>query len=923
MKKLFLFTVALLTSLMVGATIHTLEPGENKIETAIASAQAGDVIELTGDANHVYTEWNHIVIDKTITIRAAEGATPKVKIHYVDINASFEANGIQFISHNTAYYWFQTTTGGTFDITFKGCTFTDCVGNYIYYLPETQSISSLTIDNCIMNTAAEGENDRFLYTCGVINNFTMINSTIMNHPGGYPCYVRNVAVSLLVDHCTFYNNGNRPLLLGDKQCPINACVKNCVVSNPATVENYCIATYAGTVENCVYYNTSAPRSSSSTNTNCINADPQFIDPANGNFNFAFTSPLFLAATDGSNIGDPRWGVKSTTSISVPNTLSADEAVLTGPKITKTVDGITWGDNSNADADYASWVIDVAKAGIYEVVINVSANSTSTHNYSINLYSTEGLISSSPEASATSSTGARSVGNIAIENAGQYLIRLTNGTPWSSAIVESVEVKYAGGAVINIPATLPNDDAVLYGPKIKKTEDGIAWNDNGDAAADYAVWNVNVDKAGDYIVKMTVSKINSSGHTFSLDIYDGDSQQVGNTINEPSGEVTLAAGNYTIRLNNGTPWSSAVMESVSIFYKGGAVMPIPGILPGEEAVLTSQMIRLANGSFQWPNKNDHENHYATWNVTAAAAGEVDVTLHVGMSSSGHCFTVGLYEGETLKASISEDATAYSTGTLLLGSITIPAAGSYTIRLNNTVPWSFAIVDSIKLSTAVAPTVITIEDDTEVDFTAYEGQIVTIKLIRTFKANMYNPICLPFALSSSALSNILKADKSYVLGSASLEEQKLYVELQEGNDIYQGTPYMIKPSEDVENPVFTNVEIKTTSPDQTTKGVLRLQGSFASHAIDNPQNALLVGANNTLFFPNDETPYIKSMRAYFILVGQAVGAPIKSACFREPGNAPTWMEVQNAECTMHNGKFIRNGRFVIVREGKEYNALGVGR
>lgn len=939
MKKLFLFSVALLTSLMVGATIHEVYPnspqGSDNIRRTLRGDYAiinnGDTLRL---ADGEYTESESITIDKAITFIAAEGAKPKVKINKWVIGADFEANGIEFTNLGTDYM-LRTNANLAGTITLKNCYMHDSSTPFVYL--SSNSLDNLVIDNCVFANNTRSEYG-VVSAAGTITNFEMRNSTISNITGTYAVLVKTLSKAV-INHCTIYDCGKHPLLIGegnynaDHEAPIDVAVSNCVISNPTEVDGQAIASYGGTADNCVWNNTKENPRYLIKCTNVIKADPQFADPANGDFNFEFTSPLFLAATDGTHIGDPRWGVEEPeTAIEVPGTLPVMDAVLQGTKISKSEEGIKWNDNSaNPDDNTASWVIDVAKAGIYEVVINETTSSG--HKYIVSVADAEGWLGTISESADSWETGDIILGSLTFEQAGKYLLRLTNGTKNSSSNASKVIVNYAGGSVVNLPGTLPIEDAIINGSRVSKAEGGLKWNNSSDDASSFVTWNVNVTKAGDY--EVVVNENTGSGHNYSVTIENDQETlpDVGEGTNVwKSGDISLGiisianTGVYTVKLTNTTFSSESFTNSLSLNYIGGGIVDVPGILPAEDALLSGNIIRLENGSVEWPNKDDVNNHYVTWNINATAAGEVDVTLHVGTPSSGHCFTVGLYEGETLKASISEDATAHSTGTLLLGSITIPAAGSYTIRLNNTVQWSSAIVDSIKLSPAVAPTVITIGDnDKEVDFTAYEGQIVTVQLNRTFKANMYNPICLPFALSSSALSNILKADKSYVLGSASLEEQKLYVELEQGSGIYQGTPNMIKPSEDVVNPVFTNVEIKATSPDQTTKGVLRLQGSFASHTIDNPQTALLVGANNTLFFPSDDTPYIKSMRAYFILVGQAAGAPIKAACFREPGNAPTEMIIVGGEAERQKGhrKVLVDGQIRIQHEGKCYSILGLER
>lgn len=1050
MRKIFTFLFVALLTTNLWATQTVVPAGtsipEDQVKAAIDAASAGDTIVLE-TAN--YVEWQSITVDKKITIMAAEGAKPMIKVAKFEVKAPFEINGVECYSHNSNYMFYtEANIDGV--VALKNCTLRDDIHN-MYYIVSGYAVNQLVIDNCLIKNFTKDGN-AVIYGDGTITSFEMRNSTVMNCTGAYPIRVKN-ASSIIVNHCTFYNNGERVMLLGDNTAPATCAVSNCVVSNPTEVSNYCIATYAGTVDNCVYYNTSAPRSESSVNTNCINANPQFIDPANGNLNFAFTSPLFLAATDDTNIGDPRWGVKSTTSISVPNTLSADEAVLTGPKITKTVDGIKWGDNDNADADYASWVIDVAKAGNYEVVINVSANSTTTHNFSINLYSTEGLISSSPEASATSSTGARSVGNIAIENAGQYLIRLTNGTQWSSAIVESVEVKYAGGAVINVPATLPNEDAILSGSstineqgyisfsnnnipenfwvvwnvnftkigsytlsamvkssnthqyqmelldsedniiatlsedkggeceeirkigtyaipaigqykirisnlvqwsealfkdvtityaggavidvpatlpneealltgrKISRTADGIAWGNNGDVTEDYATWNISVAEGGDYLVTMAVKTGEISGHDFFIKIYDGESQQVGETITETTKTpITLAAGTYTVHLGNNEQWSSAVMASVAIKSASGTIVEMPGTLQAGDALLGGDdKVKVDGDGYICFSKDENvPNCWATWQTNWVKTGTYDVILDVN-ATNGHQLVVEVLDGETVIKTF-EHGYSTESGKLSIGKFVLSETKSYTIRLTNKQTWSDARIKSI----AFIPFIAIGNDDEDVDFTEYENQFVSVQLNRTFTGGMYNPICVPFAVNEKKLEAIFGVNKAYYLDVSNtyMDGQKLFINLKADGGIYQGVPYFVAPATNVVNPIFHNVQISQVNAQATNvSDVIKLQGNYSKEELPKPTLSLLLGANNTLFFSSDETPYVKSMRAYFELPSEEVKKAVRHISLSDGYNAPTWMPIIGVESESESGKFIRDGRFVIVREGKEYGILGV--
>ncbi|MCQ2078088.1 MAG: DUF4957 domain-containing protein, partial [Bacteroidaceae bacterium] len=886
MKKLFLFTVALLTSLMVGATTYTLEPGENKIETAIASAQAGDVIELTGDADNVYTEWHSITIDKAITLRAAEGATPVVHMPKIKMHAAFEVEGIEFYGFED--YLFITEVGGDFSISFRNCVLRDNPAYFIYICAD-QSVNALTIDNCIFKDNTKNEQP-VVYGRGTIGNFEMRNSTVINCPGSYPVRIYS-SESIIVDHCTFVNVGKQALRLAETTTTATTiAVSNCVIFSETATDGYAYYLYNGTLTNSVYYNSPSPGYRSGLTVNkIINANPQFIDPANGNLNFAFTSPLFLAATDGSNIGDPRWGVaEPETAIAVPSTLLATQAVVCGTKITASEDGIAWNSNSaNPDDNTASWVIDVAKAGIYEVVINETTSSG--HKYIVSVADAEGWLGTISESADTWKSGDLNLGSLTFEQAGKYLLRLTNGTQNSSsnaskvivnyaggAVVDvpaslpiedaiingprvskaegglkwknssddassfvtwnvnvtkagdyevvvnentesghnysvtiendqetlpdvgegtdvwksgdislgiisiantgvytvkltnttfnsesftnSLSLNYAGGAVIEVPSTLPNEEALLTGSKITRTADGIAWGNNIDVTEDYATWNISVAEGGDYLVTMAVRTGETSEHKFFINIYDGESQQVGETITETTKTpITLAAGTYTVHLGNNKQWSSAVMASVAIKSASGTVVEMPGTLQAGDALLGGDdKVKVDGDGYICFSKDENvPNCWATWQTNWVKTGTYDVILDVN-ATNGHKLVVEVLDGETVIETF-EYGYSEKNGKLSIGKFVLSETKSYTIRLTNKQTWSDARIKSI----AFIPFITIDNDDTNVDFTEYENQFVSVQFNRTFTGGMYNPICVPFAVNEKKLEAIFGVNKAYYL------------------------------------------------------------------------------------------------------------------------------------------------------------------
>lgn len=795
MKKLcFLIMLSVCTMATYAATV-SVAAGENALETAVAAAASGDVLEL-GDGT--FTEWSSITLDKQLTIKAAEGAKPVIKIYSFKFSAGSEGSvidGLEVENLSNDNYLFCTGGNVAGSLTFKNCVMhnkkAETTNPTPYFYLSSNTVETLTIDNCIFTDNDKTEGAIVYGSSATVTNFNMTNSTAYNMPNDLAIRMEHLT-NAYVDHCTFYNCGTRVLYLKGMTTSL---VQNCVVANPTETSKYCIAAYSGEVKNIVYYNTTAPHSGS-TNTGCKEADPKFKDAANTNFNFAFTSPLFLAATDGTHIGDPRWTVEAgEDAIAIPGSLPLDAAVLNGTKISKSAEAISWSENDTQST--ASFVINAAKDGSYNVVL--TETTSSGHNYKVSVIDVDGNVLSVAEGENTWKLGDIALGQIDIAAPGNYLVRLENLTSYSASSVSAIKFDYLGGAVVDIPATLPNEDAVLIGPKIKLTTDGIAWNDNGDASADYAVWN----------------------------------------------------------------------------------------------------------------------------ISATAAGSVDVTLNIGTPSSGHCFTVGLYEGDVLKASTSETSTVYTTGPVAVGTLVIPAAGNYTVRLTNSTEWSSAIVESVTMTAAVEPDLVTLEetasDNTVLSTYKTSGETVDVQLTRTLVGNDYNTFCLPFSLSSAQLAAAgLEGAEILQLASASLEGTVLYLDFSTQTSIYQGAPYLVKPLTDVVNPVFENVVIAIDEGAATHCNPVWFISTFVKTTVEASENSFVLGSGGSLYYTGYDIA-LKGYRAYFkIAVPSPSGMPKRMEIRNKPGTTTDLQSMESADSSVR--KAIENGRVVIRVDGKTYNMMG---
>ena len=642
-------------------------------------------------------------------------------------------------------------------------------------------------------------------------------------------------------------------------------------------------------------------------------------------------------------------------------LVGTEAVLVNEghlKVSKLANGdLKYGDNGNPLDEYVYWNINATKRGNMKVTLNVVApteGSASTHDFLVELYSdlSGSPIASSAEAAETSGTGARVLPDaINIPSAGNYFVKLTNQKQWSSAILHSIEFEYLGGETITVPAeALIGEEAVIVDAghlKVSKLANGdLKYGDNGHPLDEYVYWNINATKYGRMNVTANVvapTEGSASGHQFLVELYsDLSGSPIASSAEaeatSATGAITMpalnipATGNYIIKLTNQKQWSSAILHSIEFAYAGGEVADVPGQIVAADAMLlkedggTLKMYINDDGDLQYGNNGYNLTEYAVWNINATEACEMIVTLNI--AHNGHLFTVELYDGTTLLGSAVEaDATKWDEGDIDLDDhLTIPTAGSYTIKLINRQQYSGGAIHGITFTKYIPATVVTMNDtDAGTDaWSAYVGgAAVNVTVNRTILGGMYNAICLPFALTNSQVKATFGNDvELYYLNGATLENEVLDMQFAVANDIYQGTPYLIKTSSNVVNPTFNGVSIILDEASTTfhTGWPVSFVGTFVQTTIDADGQNMLIYSNNQVGFP-DANKTLKGFRAYFHLSSPSLAPSIKTARIITPNNTPTVINLVNGQqSSAQSQKLLIDGRLIIVRDGVQYNVIG---
>lgn len=273
------------------AAVINVAPGSGTLRTAVMNAEAGDVLVLTDGE---YNETSTITTSVALTIQAAEGAQPVVKTSKrIEVNADFALEGITFVC---AYHLIQVTASAPINFGVHDCIFrmgTASANSYraIYIDNATTRVKNVTITDCTFDGGANGAG-RFIYV----------------YPGNDVAALEGPVV---IDHCTFYNcNDSRGVYPANVD---NTHITNCIFMNPEEREGAnSFAVYGSNsyVHNCIGHNAPVKIGTGASQVNCSIRNPYFVDPVNGNFQLFANSPALNAGTDGSTLGDPRWGVST-------------------------------------------------------------------------------------------------------------------------------------------------------------------------------------------------------------------------------------------------------------------------------------------------------------------------------------------------------------------------------------------------------------------------------------------------------------------------------------------------------------------------------------------------------------------------------------------------------------------------------------
>lgn len=140
-------------------------------------------------------------------------------------------------------------------------------------------------------------------------------------------------------------------------------------------------------------------------------------------------------------------------------------------------------------------------------------------------------------------------------------------------------------------------------------------------------------------------------------------------------------------------------------------------------------------------------------------------------------------------------------------------------------------------------------------------VDVQLKRSLTPTQWNTFCVPFTISADVIAEKFGAGTLvYTFGSMTGN----VMNFKASTTIEAGKPYIVKPTQEVVDPIFTGVNIVASDPVKSGADGFYMQGTYGAKTdlLDDGTN-LFLGEGNKFYKPAKGSTKMKGMRAFFIV------------------------------------------------------------
>ncbi len=218
-------------------------------------------------------------------------------------------------------------------------------------------------------------------------------------------------------------------------------------------------------------------------------------------------------------------------------------------------------------------------------------------------------------------------------------------------------------------------------------------------------------------------------------------------------------------------------------------------------------------------------------------------------------------------------------------------------------------------------VTIDEDAADNskYSGYNGKIADVIVNRAFVNTYWQTITLPFSMNAVQINAMFGANTQVAkLASSEVQSKNnddFVLNFDFVNTIEAGTPYLIKPANNVdEGAKVEGVVINTNTTNITTDDAWMI-AVLDKKTNTNAKDYWL--AENGYLYPFNNTE-IKALRAYFYFPNISTASPVRA---RVAFNENVETEVENITAPEIKAiKVIQNGQLIIIRDGVKYNVQG---
>ena len=140
-------------------------------------------------------------------------------------------------------------------------------------------------------------------------------------------------------------------------------------------------------------------------------------------------------------------------------------------------------------------------------------------------------------------------------------------------------------------------------------------------------------------------------------------------------------------------------------------------------------------------------------------------------------------------------------------------------------------------------------------------VDVQLKRSLSPEHWNSFCVPFAISEEVIAaKFGTGTMVYTFGSMNGNVMNFVA----ATNIEAGKPYIVKPTKEVVDPIFTGVNIVESDPVQLGENGFFMQGTYGAKTdLRTDGTNLFLGEGNKFYKPAAGSTKMKGMRAFFIV------------------------------------------------------------